>query len=108
MNETMMRILTWAICAAAGAVLGVAFFGGLWWTIQKAVRSSRPAVWFLASLLVRMGFVLGGFYAVASLGWLPILFCLTGFVISRFVITALTGPTPDNRPSPASEPEHAH
>ena len=45
------RLSPWRSCA--GALLGVFFFGGLWWTVQKGVASERPAFWFLGSLLVR-------------------------------------------------------
>ena len=31
-----------ALALATGALLGVFFFGGLWWTVQKGVESDRP------------------------------------------------------------------
>ena len=49
-NETLMLVLA---CAAGGG-LGAVFFGGLWWTVRKGVSSKQPALWFFASLLVRM------------------------------------------------------
>ena len=39
----------------AGLVLGAIFFGGLWWTVRKGLSSQQPALWFLGSMLLRMG-----------------------------------------------------
>ena len=70
----------------AGLVLGVLFFGGLWWTVQKAFLSERPALWFLSSLLLRTCFVLAGFYLVAQNHWSRLATCLLGFVIARVIV----------------------
>ena len=37
----MSDILTLALALLAGALLGVFFFGGLWWTVQKGVASEQ-------------------------------------------------------------------
>ncbi|HEY5281251.1 MAG TPA: ATP synthase subunit I, partial [Polyangia bacterium] len=58
MNETLMMALAWVL----GAVLGVVFFGGLWWTVRKSLYSKRPALWIFGSLLLRIGIVAVGFY----------------------------------------------
>jgi heme A synthase len=34
-------------------LLGVIFFGGLWWTVRKGLSSKRPALCFFGSLLLR-------------------------------------------------------
>ena len=34
MTETLTLVLAWV----AGGALGAMFFGGLWWTVQKALR----------------------------------------------------------------------
>ena len=47
---------------AAGLLLGALFFGGLWWTVIKGVRSQRPALWFFGSLILRLSITLEGFY----------------------------------------------
>ena len=49
----MSDTLALALAFLAGALLGVFFFGGLWWTVQKGVASETPALWFLGSLLLR-------------------------------------------------------
>jgi F1F0 ATPase subunit 2 len=68
----------------------VIFFGGLWWTIQKAVSSKLPALWFMGSLLLRMSIAVGGFYLVGRDSWQRMLMCLLGFVIARLMVTWTT------------------
>ena len=97
MNET----LTLVLAVAAGAALGAIFFGGLWWTILKGISSSQPALWFLGSLILRMGIAVTGFYAISSGHWQRMLLCLLGFVLARLVLTRLTlagNATPKGQP----------
>ena len=60
-------------------LLGVIFFGGLWWTVQKGVASEAPAFWFLGSLLLRTSLILAGFYLVSLGHWSRLVACLLGF-----------------------------
>jgi F1F0 ATPase subunit 2 len=86
MNET-----TGILAAAlAGMLLGVFFFGGLWWTIRKTLSSSQAALWFSGSFLVRTGVVLLGFYFVAQGDWRRIAGCVAGFLSARLFIVRLT------------------
>ena len=89
----MNDALTLAFALAAGALLGVMFYGGLWWTVRRAVSSKRVAHWFLGSLLLRMGVTLAGFYFVAGGHWERLLLCLFGFVVARFAVIRLTRST---------------
>ena len=58
MNDALTLVVAWA----AGMGLGALFFGGLWWTVRKAVSASQPALWFAGSLLLRTGVALAGLY----------------------------------------------
>lgn len=73
-----------------GFVLGGIFFGGLWWTVGKAISSTRPALWFLTSLLLRSSIVLAGFFFVSGGQWQRLLLCLLGFIVARVAVTWLT------------------
>ena len=86
MNEALTLALAWL----AGGVLGAIFFGGLWWTVRKGMSSRQPALWFLASLLLRMTTVLTGFYFTSGGHWERLLVCALGFVLARPVVTWLT------------------
>ena len=76
-----------------GFLLGVGFFGGLWWTVQKGLTAKNPALWFFGSTLLRVSLVLGGFYLIARDDWRALLVGLLGFVIARMAVTRFTRPT---------------
>ena len=86
----MSDALALTLAFLAGALLGVLFFGGLWWTVQKGVRSDTPALWFLGSLLLRTGLILVGFYVAAQGHWSRLAACLLGFVIARVIVVQAT------------------
>ena len=102
----MNELLGWVLAWAAGGLLGVLFFGGLWWTVRKGVSSEQPALWFIGSLVVRMSMALAGFYWVGGGHVERLLLCLLGFVMPRLVITWLTGAARDAHPS-TQEASHA-
>jgi len=103
----MSETLTLGLAFGAGLALGAIFFGGLWWTIQKGVSSRKPEYWFFGSLLLRMGIVLMGFYLVFGGHLNRLLACLIGFVVARFIVTRLIGPSVKNPNSPAKKADHA-
>jgi F1F0 ATPase subunit 2 len=75
-----------ALTFIAGGLMGVFFFAGLWWTVQNGVVSEKPALWFLTSLLLRTGVILGGFYFVSQGHWSRLVACLVGFLIARVIV----------------------
>ena len=87
----MTDFFTWGLVLAVGILIGGIFFGGLWWTVQKGVSIKRPALWFLGSLLLRMGITFFGFYFIGLGHWERLLLCLVGFLIGRFIVTRLSG-----------------
>lgn len=103
---TMNEMLGLAPVLVTGVLLGVVFFGGLWWTVRTGVSSQRPALWFFGSLLVRMSIALAGFYFVSDGQWERLLVCLLGFVTARLIVTRLTRPPVEPRNSPAKEVFH--
>jgi F1F0 ATPase subunit 2 len=103
----MLEMLSLMPQLAAGALLGVIFFGGLWWTVRKGVLSTRPAFWFLGSLLLRFSIALAGFYLVADGQWQRLLACFLGFVMARYMVTRLSGPPVECQHSPAKEAGNA-
>ena len=103
----MNEALSLAPAMVTGVLLGVMFFGGLWWTIRKSVSFKRPALWFFGSLLLRMSIALAGFYFVSGGHWERLLVCLLGFVLARLIVTRLTGPPAERHNAPAKEVVHA-
>ena len=86
----MIEILSLVPALVAGMVLGLIFFGGLWWTVRIGVSSQRPAWWFLGSLLLRMSIAMSGLYVVSGGHWDRLLICLCGCAIARLIVTRLT------------------
>jgi F1F0 ATPase subunit 2 len=77
---------------ACGCALGATFYGGLWWTVRKALSSRWAALWFSSSMLARTAVVLLGFFALSHHGWKRPVLCLLGFVASRLVVSRLLSP----------------
>ena len=75
-----------------GVAIGAAFFGGLWWTVLKGVRTRRAALLFLTSFLLRTTFVLIAFYLLGTAHLDRLAACLLGFVLGRVLIVRLTRP----------------
>jgi F1F0 ATPase subunit 2 len=83
------NMIALAMGLVAGAVLGVVFFGGLWWTTQRLPTTSRPALLLSLSLLVRVVVLAVGLLLVAQLGGIPLLFAALGLVAVRIGLTRL-------------------
>lgn len=86
MSDPLTLLLVWM----SGGALGMLFFGGLWWTVRRAVGAKQPALWLLGSLVLRTSAVLAGFYLVSGPHWERLLACLVGFIMARFVVLRMT------------------
>jgi F1F0 ATPase subunit 2 len=84
--------LSMLMAVVAGALLGLLYFGGLWWTLSRMSRSSRPLLLYFSSLVLRLAVVLPVFYGVIQrYDWLHLLACMAGFLCSRFLLVACSG-----------------
>jgi F1F0 ATPase subunit 2 len=92
MSEILAFVSALVLPLLAGVLLGMFFFGGLWWTIRRGLPSKQPAALFFFSLLLRTGIALAGFYFVARGDWRRVLACLVGFMLARILVTWLTRP----------------
>ena len=90
MNEFLLPLVTLMAALLEGALLGLFFFAGLWWTVRKLASSKHVAFLFLSSMLLRTGIVVLGFYFILGDNWQRLLAGLLGFIIARIIITRLT------------------
>ena len=74
----------------AGLALGAVFFGGLWWTVSRALTTTVPGVWFGLSALLRMSVTIIGLYYFARLGLPSLIACLCGLLVARGAVKRLT------------------
>jgi F1F0 ATPase subunit 2 len=87
----MSHELILVLALGAGLLLGLMFFGGLWWTVRSGMTSPHPALWFMGSMVLRTFLALAGFYLVSQGHWERLLACLGGFIVARFAVTWATG-----------------
>jgi F1F0 ATPase subunit 2 len=86
----MIKAEYMALAFIAGIVLGIFFFGGLWFTVKQALGSRYSALWFLGSSMVRTALVLIGFYFVAQGSWQMLTISVVGFIAGRFLVIQIT------------------
>jgi F1F0 ATPase subunit 2 len=80
MTTDLLAIL---LVFVSGIGIGAFYFLGLWWTVRKLSTARFPALWTIASFLVRSGIALAGFYMVMEGRWENLLMCLVGFILTR-------------------------
>lgn len=103
----MTSTLPMAFAGLAGLLIGAVFFGGLWWTVRRCMRSTQPGLCWLGSTLLRMTVAVFGFYVVGRGDWRRLIACLMGFITARLVVTWLTRPSDDLRVSAVRTESHA-
>ncbi|MCU0580301.1 MAG: ATP synthase subunit I [Desulfobacterota bacterium] len=82
----------WVLALAGGFLAGGLYFGGLWWTTRRVLQARRPAVFLLASYLVRAALALALFYFFMDGSGLKLLVCLGGFLFMRLALTRALRP----------------
>lgn len=83
----MINILEGLLALLVGAMLGVFYFAGLWWTVRQLGSSQYVALLFVFSLLFRSSTVIVGFYLILGDNWLRLVAGLVGFMVARFLVT---------------------
>jgi F1F0 ATPase subunit 2 len=75
-----------------GVLLGGLFFGGLNWTVRRAMASAHVALWLFCSLWIRLGCLMVGLYWACGDQWPRWLAALLGVSLARWGITRFTRP----------------
>ncbi len=88
----MNTLISLAIGALAGVVIGMAYFLWLWWTLQGLVDRQRAGGWFVVNVAARLVLAVAGFGLVARwLGWQALVAAIAGFVVARIVLLRRLG-----------------
>ncbi len=82
----MTRVEIWTLLAAGviGLILGTGYFAGLWWTLGRVSRASRPTIWLAGSFLIRVVLIMAAFYLLLLQGLAALAVALVGFLLARF------------------------
>ncbi len=79
---------------AAGAILGLIFFYGLWLTIKNIDQAHNLALRMLGSMLLRLSLVLAGLYGVGYYaGFAGLLAAAGGFMLARLLVVKRIAPS---------------
>ncbi len=87
----MSEVVLWSVTFVGGILLGLLFYGGLWWTVRLLPAVRRPALWMLSSFILRVMVTVGGFALLTAGDWRKVAFALFGFVVARVVIVRTLG-----------------
>lgn len=79
------------LAAAAGVLIGLLYFGMLWWTVRRMVSARSPALLAMASFLIRTAVAAAGIVAVARGKPLPLLAAVAGFLVGRTILVRIVG-----------------
>jgi F1F0 ATPase subunit 2 len=71
-----------------GVVLGLVFFGGLYWSVQQLPTVKHPGLLMMASLLMRMAVLLTGLYFLMAGEIKNLLAAVVGVMLMKFVMIA--------------------
>ncbi|MHA3771454.1 N-ATPase subunit AtpR [Verrucomicrobiota bacterium sgz303538] len=92
---TMSDVLPLLFAFTVSIALGLAFFGGLWWTVLR-VASGRGAAWLLPlSALVRTVVLLAGFWLISQGQAARLVACVGGWLLARWFMIRRFGPRTD-------------
>ena len=69
-----------------GSILGLIYFGGLWFTVRRLTTVKHQAILMLGSFVIRNALMVIGFFPVIRQGWQTALICLAGFTVVRFIL----------------------
>jgi len=101
-SETINMVLAFV----SGLALGTVFFGGLWFTVKKAVTAKTPALWIFSSFFLRISITMVGFYFVSSHNWKRLVICVAGFIVARFLVIHFTKSIDERQIQLKKEVEH--
>ena len=79
--------LLWGASLFWGIVLGLTYFGGLWWTLRSLPGKAHPKLWLAASYGLRASFALLGFWLVMRKDLILFFITFCAFFIMRFILT---------------------
>ncbi|MBZ5611389.1 MAG: ATP synthase subunit I [Acidobacteriia bacterium] len=81
-----MNAVAFLIRLLGGLAVGIFFYGGLWFTVNRLATSRYRALLLIGSFGIRTLVVLSGFLLLIERRWDYALLCLIGFTMGRLVV----------------------
>lgn len=69
-----------------GTILGIVYFGGLYFSVRKMSKVKYPSLLMITSFFLRMGVLVGVFFYTSKGGYKDMLFTFLGLMLVRFVM----------------------
>jgi F1F0 ATPase subunit 2 len=73
------QVALWGLAFVWGGVLGLFYFGGLWFTLKRMHGKDKPKRWLAFSYMVRLAGALAGFWLVVQKDPAAFIFTLAAF-----------------------------
>jgi len=92
-----MFLFSISIAFISGGILGLIYFGGLWWTVDRLKESQSPLALYLASFIARLTLVAICTVLILQVSTLLLVAATSGFLVVRIFLvtrTAYAFPTP--------------
>jgi len=86
-----IEIFYYGLALLWGLVLGLFYFGGLWWTLRIFTQKARPRLWFGLSFLIRAFVVMLSFRIIVEKDVIAFFITFVGFLLMRFFLTHKLG-----------------
>lgn len=85
-----MTLIDAVMVFVAGLIVGLLYFGGLLWTVQRLGKSKHPFVFYLTSFAARLSLVAACVLFVLQVGSVHLLVAIAGFFVARVFLVCLT------------------
>jgi F1F0 ATPase subunit 2 len=60
----MTELVGWVLAALGGALLGLFYYAGLWFTLRRLSERAHPGLWVFGSFILRLVVSMAGFYCI--------------------------------------------
>ncbi len=80
-----------------GITTGIFYFAGLWLTVKRVTKITKPYLLLILSFFIRLSIILPIFYVVFKDNSLNILPCVGGFFLVRFISLNIVSQKPDQQ-----------
>jgi len=80
-----------ALAAAGGGLIGLLYFGTLWWTVRRLPSARHPAMLVAGSFVIRGAAAAGGIVVVSGGQLLALVAAVAGFLAGRTILIRAVG-----------------